>query len=148
MSRKRSTSTVDPKNASGYMENARCFRQSVDRMSHTDVEGGFDPNTVAVIAVHAAIAYCDALTIRADGRKSKGDHRLAPSFLESVVKIHTAEDKKAVGALGYLTGMKDEVSYAGGVVTATEIRQIRRRLEQFADWAEQRFAALKQSAAH
>lgn len=144
MTRKRPTSPVDPHSASSYMDSARRFRRSVDKMSRADSEG-FDANSIAVVAVHAAIAYCDALTVRADGRKSKGDHRSAPNFLESVVRIHTSEDKKAIAALVSLTGVKDEVSYAGEVLTAAALRQILRRLDQFAEWAEQRFAALKQS---
>lgn len=102
-------------------------------------------NSVAVIAVHSAIAFCDAVTIRATGRKSKGDHRLAADFLRSVVRLQTPDDEKAIACLQYLTGVKDRVSYAGEPVTAAESRQIRRRLEQFGDWAERKFAALKDS---
>lgn len=142
MNRKRPSSVVDPQNASAYLNEARGFRRTADQIA---ASGADHRNSVAVIAVHSAIAFCDALTIRAGGRKSKSDHRLAADFLCSVIRIHTPEDEKAITALRYLTGIKDRVSYAGEPVTAADIRQIRRRLGQFGDWAEQKFIALKDS---
>lgn len=142
MTRKRSSSAVDPRNASAYLDEARGFRRTVEQMASSGTQ---HRNSVAVIAVHSAIAFCDAVTIRAIGQKAKGDHRLAADFLRSVVRLHTPDDEKAIAGLRYLTGIKDRVSYAGEPVTAADIRQMRRRLEQFGDWAEQKFTALKDS---
>jgi len=57
----------------------------------------FSGNGIAVLCIHAAIAYGDAIGILAAGKKSKsGDHRDAAPFLASVIPIRTAQDKAAI----------------------------------------------------
>jgi hypothetical protein len=97
MTRKHPASTVDRSLAVKYFDKAARFKADAEKMSVLADE--FSGNGVAVLCVHAAIAYGDAISILAGGRKSKsGDHRDAAPFLASVIPIRTVEDKAALRA--------------------------------------------------
>ena len=109
-----------------------------------DLSDEFSGNGVAVLCVHAAIAYGDALAIFSAGKKSKsGDHKDAAPFLASSVKIQTAEDKAAMRAFQTLLGRKDEVSYMQILVNNHEAGVLLEKLQTFARWAEKTFRNLQ-----
>ena len=104
-------------------------------------------NGVAVLCVHAAIAYGDALAILAAGRKSKsGDHRDAAPFLSSIVPVRTAADKAAIRAFQAILNRKDEVSYADDILDESEAAALLDRLRIFARWAESTFQDISRRA--
>jgi hypothetical protein len=75
MTRKHPASTVDRSLAVKYFDKAARFKADAEKMSVLADE--FSGNGVAVLCVHAAIAYGDAISILAGARKSKsGDHRV------------------------------------------------------------------------
>jgi hypothetical protein len=97
MTRKFLSSAVDHSLAAKYLTKANRFKADAENMAQLSDE--FSGNGVAVLCVHAAIAYGDAIAILAAGKKSKsGDHRDAEPFLSSVVPIRTVEDKAAIRA--------------------------------------------------
>ena len=139
MTRKLPSSSVTPEVAAKYLEKARRFRRDAEAMP-----GHLSGSGVAVLCIHSAIAYADALTIRAGGRKSKsGDHRDAAAFLASVLALRSNDDKAAHKAFQALLNRKDEVSYADDLVTDLDAHALRARLQVFAAWAEQRYDALR-----
>jgi hypothetical protein len=136
------SSTVAPELAAKYLEKGRKFRRDAEAM-HRQL-GAFSGSSVAVLSIHAAIAYADALTIRAAGRKSKsGDHRDAESFLASVLALRSSDDKAALKAFRALLSRKDEVSYTDDMATDLDADTMLVRLTLFAKWADRRYDALR-----
>ncbi len=71
--------------------------------------------SASILFVHAAIAYTDALTIKAGSVKSAGDdHGLVIYLVEQILSL-SIEDKKAINRLGKILGEKSKVSYGGKV---------------------------------
>lgn len=141
MSRGIPTKRVDRSQAATYMEKARGFRADAENM--LELESEFSENGIAVMSVHAAIAYADAVSIRARGVKSKsGDHTDAVDVLQNSIQMHGDEDRRAISALRYFLQRKDEVSYTANLVRAEDARLILEKLASFAGWAESRFEQL------
>ncbi len=145
MTRKHPASSVDRSLAVKYLDKAVRFRVDAEKMLVLANE--FSGNGVAVLCVHAAIAYGDAISILAGGRKSKsGDHRDAAPFLASVIPIRTVEDKAALRAFQTILNRKDAVSYLDDVVDEEEATSLLERLGAFLRWAEKTFADLRRRA--
>ena len=145
MTRRFPTSTVDRSLAAKYLTKAKRFKFDAENMAQ--LASDFSGNGVAVLCVHAAIAYGDAIAILAAGRKSKsGDHREAAPFLSSVVPIRSVEDKAAVRAFQAILNRKDEVSYADDILDETQAAALLDRLRTFSRWAEQTFQDVQRRA--
>lgn len=141
MTRRKPAKQVDRSQAGTYLEKGRRFRADAENAMALGDE--FSGNGIAVLCVHAAIAYTDSLTVRARGIKSaSGDHTNAVTVLESAVAIDTDADRAAVKALRYILQRKDEVSYTANLVDDDDARQLLRKLAAFADWVEQRYARM------
>lgn len=141
MTRKLKTKRADRAQAGTYLHKARAFRHDAEAMA--TLEGEFSGNGLAVLCVHAAIAYSDALAVRAGEVKSaSGEHLDAVELLESVLRIATDGDRAAVKALRYVLQRKDEVSYSTTLVRAEDAGRVLERLQQFGDWAERRYEQL------
>ena len=145
MTRKFPSSAVNHSLAAKYLTKANRFKADAENMAQLSDE--FSGNGVAVLCVHAAIAYGDAIAILAAGKKSKsGDHRDAAPFLSSVVPIRTAEDKAAIRAFQAILNRKDEVSYADDIIDESEAAALLERLRTFARWTDKTFRDIKQRA--
>ncbi len=135
MTRKRPTSSVDRSLAVSYFDKAIKFKTDAEKM--VELADEFSGNGIAVLCVHAAIAYGDAIAIFAAGRKSKsGDHRDAALFLASIVPIRSTEDKAAMRAFEVILSRKDEVSYMQDLLSQREAAVLLDKLHSFARWAE------------
>ena len=135
-------STVDHSLARKYLDKAIRFHSDAQKMAELMDE--FSGNGVAVLCVHAAIAYGDCIGILAAGKKSKsGDHRDAAAFLTSIVSIRTTEDKAAMRAFQAILNRKDEVSYADDILDARAAAALLERLGKFARWADKTFFDLQ-----
>jgi hypothetical protein len=142
MTRKRPTSTVDRSLAIKYFDKAVQFKTDAEKM--LDLANEFSNNGVAVLCVHSAIAYGDAVAILAAGCKSKSsDHREAAPFLASLVPIRSVEDKSAIRAFQVILNRKDDVSYLDELVDDAEAKALLGKLKAFARWAEKTFQALR-----
>jgi HEPN domain-containing protein len=89
----------------------------------------------AVLIVHAAIAYADALCIKVSGQRSVGEsHEHTVALLEE----HVAggdEKTKALNQLRYIIEEKTRVSYLGEILTPSTTKELWKRLERFREWA-------------
>lgn len=93
-------------------------------------------NGLGIIAVHAAIAYTDALTIAFRGVKSvDGDHTRAADVLVHALG-QRAEDMQVRRLKRVLTA-KSEVSYGGSFYTLDEGRELLADVTRYGAWAEE-----------
>lgn len=142
MTRKYPFSAVDRSLAAKYLDSAVRFKTDAENMAELADE--FSGNGIAVLCIHAAIAYGDAVAILAAGKKSKsGDHRDAAPFLASTIPIRSTEDKAALRAFQVILNRKDEVSYAGEIMDEDEVSALLGKLQLFARWAENRVEDLR-----
>ena len=92
-------------------------------------------NGLAIISVHAAIAYTDALTVAFRGVKSvDGDHVRAADVLEFALGPQV--DASQVKLLRRILDEKSEASYGANLYSLDEGRRLLRRVEMYAAWAE------------
>ena len=90
--------------------------------------------SASILFVHAAIAYTDALTIKAGSVKSSGDdHALIIVLIEQTVSL-TSEDKKALNRLGKILGEKSKVSYGGKIYTQNQADKIMTQFKRYRSW--------------
>ena len=90
--------------------------------------------SASILFVHAAIAYTDALTIKAGSVKSAGDdHGLAIYLVEQILSL-SIEDKKAINRLGKILGEKSKVSYGGKVYTQKQADKIKTDFSRYQIW--------------
>jgi HEPN domain-containing protein len=89
----------------------------------------------AVLIVHSAIAYADALCIKLSGQRSTGDsHEHTVTLLEE--NIAGGEEKsKALNQLRYIIEEKTRVSYLGEMLPPSNTKELWKRLIRFREWA-------------
>jgi HEPN domain. len=88
----------------------------------------------AVLIVHAAIAYADALCIKVAGQRSVGEsHEHTVTLLEEQVAGRD-EKKKALNQLRYIIEEKTRVSYLGEMISPSQTKDLLKRLERFREW--------------
>ena len=133
-----STTTDDPSRAVKYLSIGRSLHrntQELDAISETRYGNG-----VASIAIHAVIAYTDAITIRYRGIKSQdGDHARAAYVLAYALGHH----RDYAGQVSRLRGIlqaKSDASYSGRYYTLEDGRRLAREAAEFIRWAEEMLA--------
>lgn len=83
-------------------------------------------SALAILAVHATIAYTDALCIHWGGRKStSADHTAVVRLLKAVL-----------GTVTRTLAEKDRFEYQGYVAKLSEAQRLFDRAERYAAWAE------------
>jgi hypothetical protein len=88
---------------------------------------------MAIVAVHAAIAYADALSIAFRDLKSvDGDHSMAVVTLRHAMG-HRA-DEAQMKRLGNIIDEKSAVSYQGQYYTLDDAKAVVEKLDAFAEW--------------
>jgi hypothetical protein len=87
-----------------------------------------------ILLVHAAIALTDALTVRAGGVKSTGEHHQEAVDLVRELLPNAAGLGPALRHLEAIIHEKSRVSYTGDPFTATDIARMRAHYERFALW--------------
>jgi hypothetical protein len=93
-------------------------------------------NAIAVVAVHACIAYNDALSIAWKGIKStEGDHTRAPDTLLFALS-HQAPPER-VRQLRAVVAKKDHVSYQGTYFRTEQATRLLDEATGFCTWAEE-----------
>ena len=89
----------------------------------------------AVLIVHAAIAYADALCIKVSGQRSVGEsHEHTVTLLEELI-AGGEEKKKALNQLKHILEEKTRVSYLGEILSPSTTKELWKRLERFREWA-------------
>ena len=96
-------------------------------------------NGLAIVAIHAAIAYTDALTVAyREIRSTDGDHRRATDVLLHALG-HRA-DPEQVRRLRGILDAKSHASYSGTYYPLEDAERILRETDAFVSWAEELFA--------
>ncbi len=95
-------------------------------------------NAIAVIAIHAAIAFNDAVTIAYGEIKStEGDHERAADALMEALGGRVPRER--VEQLRAVVKKKDSASYQGEYYAVADAMMVLGRAEAFAAWAEQMY---------
>ncbi len=123
---------VDRARAVGYLSVGRALHTTARDLSQLgDARYG---NGLAIVAVHAAIACTDALTVAYGGIKSTdGDHARAAELLVQVLgaRFPPAERKR----LNAILNAKNEVSYSGEYYTLADAKKLLERVDAYFRWA-------------
>jgi len=98
----------------------------------------------ALLGIHGAISYCDALRIGLGSWKvSSNDHRNAAVELKSLLAARKFEKQQGANRLEKLLGKKSRIAYTSEAVREVEVEEIVKQAERFADWAEETGRALE-----
>jgi hypothetical protein len=129
---------MDPTLASKYRLVAQALGKSAQDLCELAEDGDGYGNAVAIIAIHAAIAHSDALSIAYGGFKStEGDHERAPDAL--LAALGSRAEAEQIKVLRSIIGEKDMASYQGIYYTVQDARAVVRRLAGFAAWADEMY---------
>lgn len=117
-----------------YLDRARDFLKGMDLLQEDLAEYRYSP---ALLGIHGAISYCDALRI---GLGSEGvssdDHGNAARDLKSLLVSRNYENLQGTDRLGKILSKKSRIAYTADTPTENEIKQIVLDAKRFADWAE------------
>jgi hypothetical protein len=139
MARLGGTTTEDPSRAVKYLALGRSLHRNAQELEVIS-ESRYG-NGLAIIAIHAAIAYTDALTIAYRGIKSQdGNHSRAADVLAHALG-QRSEYSEQVRRLRGILQAKSDVSYSGQYYTLEEGKRILRETTAFIQWAEGMLAA-------
>ena len=138
MARRSRTKSVDPAQAIRYRAVGEALLRSATAMVELSDLDLYYGNAIAIVTIHAVIAYNDALTVAFGGVKStEGEHARAADVLQSPLGSRASPERVKL-ARSLLT-LKDRVSYQGQYYTGEEAVQLFRRAEEFCDWAERMY---------
>jgi hypothetical protein len=127
---------LDRADAVRYLTVARGLRRSAADIGVIAEDG--HGNALAIVAIHAAIAYTDALCIAYGGFKSTaGEHERAVEALKQALgnRMDTGQGRRLLSIMKE----KDSASYQGVSYTAADARRLLRKLDSFAEWAEEMY---------
>lgn len=114
-------------------DRARDFLKAMDLLK-SDLSGY--RYSAALLGVHSAISYSDALRIGMGGRAlSSEDHRQAAQDLRTLLATRKFEKGQGVDRLEKLLRLKGRVAYASGGY-GLDFSQVVQQAERFAAWAE------------
>jgi hypothetical protein len=118
-----------------YLSRARDFFKGMELLK--DDLGGFKYSS-ALLGIHAAISYCDALrTGMGSADVSSDDHRSAVSDLRSQLASRKFENMQGASRLEKLLSKKNRIAYAAETPRENEIEDIVKQADRFAFWAEE-----------
>lgn len=129
---------VDRTQADKYRRVGAALLESAQTLADLAADSDSFGNAIAVVAVHACIAYNDALSIAWKGVKStEGDHTRAPDTLLFALS-HQAPPER-VRQLKAVVDKKDHVSYQGTYYRIDQATRLLREATGFCSWAEEIF---------
>ncbi len=124
-----------------FLGRARDFLKGMDLLKDGLAEYGYSS---ALLGIHGAISYCDALRI---GLGSEGvssdDHGSAANDLRKLLADRKYENMKGTDRLEKLLSKKSKIAYAPKTVREIEIEEIVKQAERFARWADETGKKLK-----
>jgi hypothetical protein len=129
---------VDRSQADKYRKVGEALLESAHALADlATVSDGYG-NTIAVVAVHACIAYNDALSIAWKGVKSTdGDHTRAPDTLLFALSHQVPPER--VRQLKTVVAKKDHVSYQSTYYRIDQAARLLADAAGFCAWAEEMF---------
>jgi|SRR5688572_9320630 hypothetical protein len=127
--------SLDPAASVKYQRVAASLMKSASDLAELAGHGDTYGNAIAVVAIHASIAYADALSIRFGAFKSvEGDHVRAVEALKAA--LGDRANAAAIRRLQRVLAQKDQVSYQGEYYTVSDAKQLTTDAQEFAAWAE------------
>jgi hypothetical protein len=92
----------------------------------------------ALLGIHGAIAYSDALRAGMGNEKvSSDDHSQAANDLDSLLKSRNFGNRIGIGHLKDLLSKKNTIAYRPVTVKENEVEDLVKHARRFADWAEE-----------
>jgi len=91
-------------------------------------------SAIALLAVHSAISFSDAILVLALGSPSTGDHKAAPKKLRAAVAARNIPGKE-VAIFSRLIGSKHELAYGRRNIRPTDVASAVVDAERFAAWS-------------
>lgn len=124
---------IDPAQADNYAEVARrLLIAGRTAREHADPRHA---SALAILSIHAVIAYIDSVCVHLGGRKSmSSDHHSAVALLRSIMGSRLAKTTET--ALLKVLSEKDRFEYQGYVTTLREAERLLDRAERVGTWAE------------
>lgn len=123
-----------------YLGRARDFLKGMDLLKDDLTEFKYSP---ALLGIHSAISYCDALRIGMGSKTlSSDDHKKAVRELKTLLATRKFERKQGADRLLTLLSFKSSVAY-GSNSSALEFNYVVQQAERFAAWAEDAGKSLK-----
>lgn len=89
---------------------------------------------VALLAVHAAISFSDAVLVAADLGPSSGSHEKAPDLLKTAAKGRKISTD-GISCFARLAKDKNSYAYSSRQLTPDDVSKAVLRIESFAAWA-------------
>lgn len=94
--------------------------------------------SAALLGIHAAISYADALRIGlGDAALTADNHQEAAKRLKQVLVDRKVEDPKAIQQFGTLVGKKSAIAYGKGRTSENEMKMIVESSQRFSVWINQ-----------
>ena len=94
-------------------------------------------NSTALLAVHSAVSYADALRVGlGDESLAADDHRKTSNALQQLIPAKLLADRSGLGHLDYLIANKSSVAYQDERLTALRSEKMAIKAERFAAWAD------------
>jgi hypothetical protein len=122
-------------NVLSFLNRARDFLRGMELLKDDLTEYG---NASALLGIHAAISYGDALRIGMGHKNlSSDDHLSAATDLRSMLADRKFERSQGADRLGKLISQKSKIAYAADTQTESTIKQVIDQAQRFANWAEE-----------
>jgi hypothetical protein len=94
-------------------------------------------NSSALLAIHSAVSYSDALRVGlGDQKLAADDHNKAADALQNVLPSKTPGDQTGLAHFRYLLSKKHLVTYGDRRLEHTDYETLFTRAERFAQWAD------------
>ena len=101
-------------------------------------------NTAALLAIHSAISYADALrSALGEPVLRNQDHDRAVDMLQLLLNQRRWKDQTGLDSLAYLLSKKSQISYSERSTDTVMVRSLSVRAERFAKWASNVGSGLK-----
>jgi hypothetical protein len=136
------TKLVDPADAGSYAELGRRLLEAAEWI--VEVGDARHASAMAILSVHATIAFSDAATIHRAGRKSRSsDHEAALTLLAATYGAQLP--KSVASAFRRVVSEKDRFEYQGHVATIGEAKPVFENARRVATWVEGVLATTRRS---
>ena len=117
-----------------YLNRARDFFKGMDLLK--DDLTGYQFSS-ALLGIHSAISYCDALRIGMGSESvSAEDHRSASGELRTLLSSRKYKELQGLERLEKLLGQKSVIAYSQDRAEENAIKSIIQQAQRFASWAE------------
>jgi hypothetical protein len=101
-------------------------------------------NSSALLAIHSAISYSDALRVGLGDKKLSADgHERAADTLHSLLGSQYSENRDGLKHLRFLLSRKSVVAYSAKRLEYSDYQSLFTRAERFAQWADMAARQLK-----